>query len=160
MFVYGLGLIGAINQYRCVCNLLFLRQRKVGEWKKSLTIMGGALVTREVIQRKNAMQFYEIASLLLMCRYFRRYCNSQQRRHYRRVSTGGSLKGWRLFWFWRLTVKPHWDYLITSKIAPVSSCNCQSSKTVWTAQPDVTHQSSILSMKTVLDSPILASATR
>ena len=22
MFVYGLGLIGAINQYRCVCNLL------------------------------------------------------------------------------------------------------------------------------------------
>ena len=94
-----------------------------------------------------------------MCRYLWRYCNSQQGRHYRRVSTGGSLNGWRLFWFWRLTVKPRWDYLTTSKIAPVSSCNCLSSKTVWTAQPDVTHQSSILSMKTVLDSPILASAT-
>ena len=34
--------------------------RKVG---KSLTIMGGASVTREIMQRKNAMQFYEIASL-------------------------------------------------------------------------------------------------
>ena len=26
--MYGLGLIGAINQCRCLCNLLFLRQRK------------------------------------------------------------------------------------------------------------------------------------
>ena len=34
---------------------------------------------------------------VLMCCYHRRYYNSQQGRHYRRVSIGGSFNGWRLF---------------------------------------------------------------
>ena len=82
-------------------------------------------------------------------------------------TTGGSQLGAALtddgysdFDGWQLNPIETRRDLTTSKIAPVSSCYCQSSKTVWTAQPDVTHQSSILSMKTVLDSPILASAAR
>ena len=126
VFVYGLGLIGAINQCRCLCNLLFLRFYGNGnfeERRKSLQQWvggGGTLVTREIMQRKDAMQFYEITSLcanVLLPSTLLQFST-------RKTLTGGSKLGVALTddgYFWRLTVTPYWDYPTTSKIAPPSS---------------------------------------
>ena len=69
-----------------------LRQNRKKDCNK--VVVDRASVTREIMQRKDALQFYEISSLCAKGCYHRRYYNSQQGRHYRRrVSIGGSFNG-------------------------------------------------------------------